>query len=284
MASLFDVQGRVAIITGGGTGLGIWVAEALVRGGAKVYITCRREQILKDAVTKLNGISQGRASYFVADVTNKDNIEGLVNFVEKTESSVDLLVNNAAIYRPEIPSTFQDPLKELQESLKNTKVEDWTDQFAANTWAPYMVTVSFLHMLAKAAEKGAGRGSVVMVSSIAARFHNPYWSHASYSSTKLGLEQITRILATKLHLHKVRVNTIAPGYFPTPANPPEFEGAPAHESNRERIPFRRNGGADDIAGPVIFLASAASAYVTGQILDVDGGVNLVSNGLSRIAA
>lgn len=117
--------------------------------------------------------------------------------------------------QPEPPSTYLDPLSELQASMANTAVDDWGSQFNIIAWSPYMMTVSFMHMLAKAATEGEGRGSVIMVSSIAARFWNPYWSIVGYSAAKAGLEHITRILATKLHLHKIRINTIAPGYFPS---------------------------------------------------------------------
>jgi len=281
--SLFSVKDKVALITGGGTGIGLYIAQGLVEGGAKVYITGRREQVIRDAAASLNASGPGRAVAIVADSSSKDSIQNLVKTFEASESHLDLLVNNAGILHREEEATHLDPIDKLQPAMWSPSLEEWKDQFLINSAGPYFVTVAFLHLLAKAAEKGDGSGSVVNITSIAARFHNPVWSATGYNASKAAAEQVTRILAAKVQKTHVRVNAIAPGYFSSQMDDASDPTAPASPEHANKyVPYGRAGTPEDIAGTVIYLASRAGAYVNGQFWDVDGGLMLIANGNSPV--
>ncbi|KAL1744715.1 hypothetical protein HDZ31DRAFT_63853 [Schizophyllum fasciatum] len=283
----FSVADRVILITGGGTGIGAWATEAFVKGGAKVYITGRRENKLAEVVEKMDRIAQGMTVSFACDLGKESEIDRLVDFIKPKEERLDVLVNNAGPFYVDTVDDAHDPTKDMDQKcpfpLAFSPAEAWKEQFAVTTWAPYTLTLKLLPLLAAAAKLGDGRGSVIQVSSIAAKFWNPYWSIPAYQASKAGQEHTSNVLAAKLYTLGIRVNTVSPGSYDTDANPSFHEAAMSHPSNNERIPLGRSGGADDIVGPILFFASAASKYITGQRLDVDGGVMLVANGTNKIA-
>ncbi|TFY73342.1 hypothetical protein EWM64_g10670 [Hericium alpestre] len=248
--NLFSIEGRVAVITGGGAGgLGAQMAEGLVANGAKVYLVGRKESTLQEQVAKLDKISPGKAKYFAMNITIQEEIDKFVKFVEQSEDAIDLLVNNAglAIWGP--PASYLDPLDKLQAGLKASPVDDWKALIATNSWAPYMFTVSFLHLLARAAQKGDGRGSVVFITTIGTQSWNPHTNFAGYISTRTGAEHIARILAAKLLPHKIRVNILAPGIFPSNATSPNDPQGIANPSVASTLaPFKRAGTQEDLVG------------------------------------
>ncbi|KAL1690610.1 hypothetical protein GGG16DRAFT_92228 [Schizophyllum commune] len=283
----FSVADRVILVTGGGTGIGAWATEAFVKGGAKVYITGRREAKLEEVVEKMDGIAQGKTIPFPCDLGKESEIDKLVDFIKSKEERLDVLVNNAGPFYVDTVDDEHDPTKGMDQKcpfpLALSPAEAWKEQFAVTTWAPYTLTLKLIPLLAAAAKLGEGRGSVIQISSIASKFWNPYWSIPAYQASKAGQEHTSNILAAKLYTFGIRVNTVSPGSYDTDANPSFHEAAMSHPSNNERIPLGRSGGADDIVGPILFFASAASKYITGQRLDVDGGVMLVANGTNKIA-
>ncbi|KAI5892204.1 NAD(P)-binding protein [Schizophyllum commune H4-8] len=283
----FSVADRVILVTGGGTGIGAWATEAFVKGGAKVYITGRREAKLNEVVEKMDRIAQGKTIPFPCDLGKESEIDKLVDFIKSKEERLDVLVNNAGPFYVDTVDDEHDPTKGMDQKcpfpLALSPAEAWKEQFAVTTWAPYTLTLKLIPLLAAAAKLGDGRGSVIQISSIAAKFWNPYWSIPAYQASKAGQEHTSNILAAKLYTFGIRVNTVSPGSYDTDANPSFHEAAMSHPSNNERIPLGRSGGADDIVGPILFFASAASKYITGQRLDVDGGVMLVANGTNKIA-
>ncbi|KAA1476964.1 NAD(P)-binding protein [Dentipellis sp. KUC8613] len=271
-ADLFSAAGRVAVITGGGTGLGLWMAEAWVKNSGKVYITGRREETLKAAVVKLNGISKGSASYVKADVSVQADINKLASELSAREKAIDVLVNNAGTpgYDAKSPDA---PLATFDQAA-------WVKQFTVNAWAPAAVTSALASLLIEAAKKGEGRGSVILIGSVAQDFWSYSWPSNGYSVSKAAEAALTKTLATKLIVHGVRVNTIKPGTFPTAMNDPSVPGSGAHEDSvRRNVPLNRNGTADDITPIFLFFATKAGAYVTGQEIAVDGGWTLVANGV-----
>ncbi|KAJ7622274.1 hypothetical protein FB45DRAFT_927396 [Roridomyces roridus] len=280
------LQDYVVVITGGGSGLGQMFAKAFVQAGARVYISGRRRETLESTADMLNAIQAGSARYVVADNTRKEDLANLVRFVSDHEDRVDVLVNNAgtAIFDQPTPETDVNAGMEPNPFpvIKSDDPEAWGKQFAMFTWAPYSLTVDFIPLLAKAAKLGKGRGSVIMISSIAARFWNPYIALPGYSAAKAGLDHASMILAAKLHPWGIRINTISPGSFATDSNIPTNAAAMAHPSNDHRIPLQRSGTADDITPLAIFFASPGAQYITGQRMEVDGGLMLVANGTNRI--
>ncbi|KAK1219357.1 hypothetical protein PQX77_017932 [Marasmius sp. AFHP31] len=289
MESLFSVSGRVVVITGGGSGVGSWLAEGFVKGGAeRVYITGRREKSLSETANKLNAIKPDSTRYCIADITKKEDLDKLVALIKQHETRVDVLINNGGAAAWDIPTPETDANAGLSTEspfrlLRSEDPTQWDDQFRVFSWSPYTLTLMLLPLLAEAAKLGEGRGSVIMVSSIAARFWNPHWGVAAYSAAKAGLEHLAKILGARLYPHGVRVNVVAPGSYPSDSNPPDNPYAMSHHTNDKRIPLGRSGKPEDITATIIFFASAASSYITGQTIDVDGGAMLVANGTNKIA-
>ncbi|KAA1473463.1 NAD(P)-binding protein [Dentipellis sp. KUC8613] len=269
VADLFSAAGRTAVITGGGTGLGYWMAEAWVKNGGKVYIAGRRAEVLKQAAAKLNDIADNSAFFFAADLSNQQGVDSLATEISSRETSLDVLVNNAGF-------AMFDPLRP-GEILPQFNLDNWSKWYTVNCWAPAALTSALAPLLVKAAKKGEGRGSVILITSIA----DDTWFAASQmtgcSLSKVAEGALTKILANKLVAYGVRVNAIAPGTFPTPSNDPSNERMPSGRPE-QMVPMKRNGTADDIAGAFLFLATKASAYVTGQKFAVDGGWSMVVNG------
>ncbi|TFY62451.1 hypothetical protein EVG20_g6699 [Dentipellis fragilis] len=273
VADLFNAAGRVAVITGGGTGLGFWMSEAWVKNGGKVYITGRREETLKDAVAKLNGISEGSAFYVHGDVSVQADVDKLARELSAREDAIDVLVNNAGTYKSDT--------KAPDALLPTFDSSNWASLFTLHAWAPAAVTSALVPLLVKAAKKGEGRGSVILIGSAGADFWFSSWPANGYTVTKVAEAALTKTLANKLIDHGVRVNTVNPGIFPTQVHDASASRAKEHaDFLRRSIPMKRDGGADDISAIFLFLATKASAYVTGQEIYVDGGWTLVANGCS----
>ncbi|KAA1475790.1 NAD(P)-binding protein [Dentipellis sp. KUC8613] len=153
----------------------------------------------------------------------------------------------------------------------------WMQQFFLNTWGPAALTSALAPLLVEAAKKGEGCGSVILITSVSESMWFAGSPMTGYSLSKAAEGALTKILANKLVAHGVRVNTIAPGTFPTPGNNPANAIMPSANAD-SFVPMKRNGNADDIAGAFLFLATKASAYVTGQKFALDGGWSLVLNG------
>ncbi|TFY62456.1 hypothetical protein EVG20_g6697 [Dentipellis fragilis] len=270
-ANLFDATGRIAVITGGGTGLGFWMAEAWVKNGGKVYITGRREETLKAAVDKLNIISNGNAFCIPADVSNQAEIDKLAKELSGREKAIDVLVNNAGTGAYDVQNPDA-PLPAFDSAA-------WVRQFTVNSWAPAAVTSALAPLLIEAAKKGEGRGSVILIGSIAEEFWFSSYAGLGYSLSKVAENALTKTLANKLISHGVRVNTIKPGTFPSAMNDASNPAAGSHPDQVKRnVPMKRNGNQDDITAIFLYFATKASAYVTGQDISVDGGWTLVANG------
>ncbi|TFY62100.1 hypothetical protein EVG20_g6824 [Dentipellis fragilis] len=270
-ADLFSAAGRTAVITGGGAGLGYWMAETWVMNGGKVYINGRREEPLRQATAKINVISKDSAFFVVADVATKEGVDKLAKEVASRETSLDVLVNNAGtgLFDAQEPGAL----------LPTFDPDVWSQMFSLNTWSPAAVTSAFAPLLVEAAKKGEGRGSVILISSIADSMWFAATPMTGYNISKVAEGALSKILANTLVAHGVRVNTISPGTFPTPTNTPSNDMMPSGKADK-LVPMKRNGNAEDISGAFLFLATKASAYMTGQKFAVDGGWSMVVNGRS----
>ncbi|KAA1476916.1 NAD(P)-binding protein [Dentipellis sp. KUC8613] len=282
-ADLFSTAGRVAVITGGGTGLGFRMAQAWVKNGGKVYITGRREAKLKEAVKVLNDIagSPGRALYFCGSVTEKADIDALVAYVGEREQQVDVLVNNAGTYHlDKYPTASRG--SPMAQTLAEYDKDLWAYQYIINVWSVGAVTAAFVPLLAEATKNGGerdGRGAVIIISSISGDMWASPDRVNGYRSSKAGTNALGKMLAARLLQHGIRVNTISPGSFPSGLNDVTNPELPAHPDNVKRnVPMKRNGDESDILGVFLWLATRAGAYVSGQKILVDGGMNLVMNG------
>jgi gluconate 5-dehydrogenase len=251
---LFDLRGRVAVVTGTSRGLGQALARALAGAGADLVITSRH----RDSLGEFQREIEGRGRRVVAlelDVRDEGSIRRMAEEAEKAYGKVDILVNNAGcnVRKPALDVTWEDWNTVLETNLRGSF-------FVAQALARGMV------------ERRYGRiiniGSVTCVAG--------YAGLGPYGASRGGIRQLTMSLADDWGPQGVTVNCLAPGWFKTAQNAAMYEDSEWVAMLRERIPVRRPGQAHDLDGAVVFLAAEASAYVTGQTLLVDGGISVGS--------
>lgn len=249
---LFDLTGKTALVTGGGRGLGEQMAVALAEAGASVVVCSRKREACAEVASHI-GASTGRSVHaFAVDVANPDSVGQLADAVQKAVGDVDILVNNAGI------SWGADAL--------DMPLEKWNQVMSVNATGSFLMTQQFAKgMLAR------GWGRVVNVASIAGIAGcDPRVMHAiGYHASKGAVIAMTKDLAVKWAHQGVTVNAIAPGFFPTKMSMGVL--AQVGKQILDGTPMRRFGGDEDLKGIVVYLASAASSYMTGQVLVVDGG-------------
>jgi NAD(P)-dependent dehydrogenase (short-subunit alcohol dehydrogenase family) len=250
---LYDLTGRTALVTGGGSGIGRQMAEALAELGANVAICARKLERCEQAAAQLAGLGV-RTLALRCDLRRPDEVDAAVERTAGELGGIDVLVNDAG-------TSWGAPAEEMP-------LEAWQKVIDVN------LTGLFLVSQAVARRMIAGRGgSMVNIASVAALQGSPpgELDAVAYSASKGGVVSLTRDLAWKWARHGIRVNAIAPGWFPTPMSQVLLERS--GDSFLARIPLGRFGGPDDLKGAVAFLASPASAYVTGHVLVVDGGLS-----------
>ncbi|KAL9600870.1 MAG: hypothetical protein Q9219_002912 [cf. Caloplaca sp. 3 TL-2023] len=222
LQKLFDVSHFTCIVTGGGTGIGLMISQALVTNGAKVYITGRREEALKSVVEQYN-TGPGKIIALPGDISQKDEVKRLADKVAAEEpNGIHLLVNNAGIARDD--NTRFDrhgkpdstSAKSISDHLMSSEMEHWEETFRTNITAQYFMTAAFLPLLAKGRDVTPGYStSVVNVASISGVMKGSSMGQFAYATSKAGLIHLTRMQATTFAEAKVRVNCIAPGLFPS---------------------------------------------------------------------
>jgi len=248
---LFDLAGRTAIVTGGGSGLGRQMPHALAECGADLVLCARKVERCEEVAAELSG-SGVRVLTMACDVRVPEQVQAVVDRATADLGGVDILVNNAGTSWGASP--------------EETPLDGWEKVLDVN------VTGCFL--FAQAAGRvmiERGHGKVINVASVAAFRGAPQeaMNAIAYNTSKGALVAFTRDLAVKWARYGINVNAIAPGWFPSDMSEKVLDRA--GDRLRERIPLQRYGGADDLKGAVVFLASAASDYVTGVTLPVDGG-------------
>jgi NAD(P)-dependent dehydrogenase (short-subunit alcohol dehydrogenase family) len=248
----FDLSGKSAIVTGAGSGLGRCFALTLARAGAKVAIVGR----MLDPLTKLAADIEafdGRAVPIKADVRDQSSIRRAIEAAETELGAIGILVNNAG-------TTVDKPMLDQTE-------EDWDLVIDTNLKGAWLVAQETARHMVRL---GHG-GSIVNIASVLglkAASHVP-----AYAASKAGLIHLTRSMALELAAHKIRVNAICPGYFPSDMTK-GFLSTPQGDKLIRSIPQRRIGDLADLEGPLLLLASEAGAYLTGSLLIVDGGLSL----------
>ena len=244
---IFDLTDRVAVVTGGGRGLGRAIAEGLARYGAKLVLCGRTQTTLDDAAHAIGG----DPLTVVADVSREADVLAVRDAALQRFGGVHVLVNNAGV-------------NPIYAGIERTSLEDWQQIIDVNLTGTFLCCKHIGGVMA-----AAGRGSVITISSVAG--HVGLRRSVPYCATKGGVELLTRALALDWAQKGVRVNCIAPGYFETDLT----AGMRDNEAMSTRLlgmtPLGRFGRDPDIVGAAVYLASDASAYVTGQSLVVDGG-------------
>jgi len=276
---LFNVGGWVCLVTGGGTGIGLMATQALVANGAKVYITSRRMDILKDSA-KTHQPSKESGGQIIpigpCDVTKKEDLDRIYKEIEAKESQLDLLVLCSGVSGSKAEPTSSDA-KEMKKTLwENEEFAAWDDTYRTDVSAVYFSTIAFLPLLQAASKtRGHMTASVIVISSMSGLIRHAQ-GHFSYNAAKGATIQLTKLMSGEFAKLAIRVNSIAPGYFPSEMTAKESdENQKSHlpdEKVQEKghVPTERAGSDEEMAMAILFLAK--NTYVQGQILLVDGGV------------
>ena len=252
MQSVFDLSGKVALVTGAYRGLGFAIAQGLARAGASVVLNGRRIEAVEPAARALTAQSL-KASTAIFDVTDRDAVRAAVTAIESEHGRIDVLVNNAGIQR--------------RGALADFSQQDWDDIIATNLTAPFVVSQAVLPgMIARKS------GKIVHIASLMSELARP--SVVPYTAAKGGVRQLTRGMAVELAPHNIQVNAIAPGYFATEMNRALIDNPEFNAWVCKRTPAGRWGQPDEIGGLAVFLASAAANYITGQLITIDGGMSV----------
>ena len=247
--NLFDVSGKIVLITGAGSGLGAGYAQAFGESGAVVICAGRGRERLESTVQAVRDAG-GTAAAYPVDVTDLASIQALVNAVTADFGRIDVLVNNAG-YENIQPFTEVSP--QVYDDIMNVNMKG----------------AFFMAQTAAKAMKAQGGGKIINIGSLGS--YIGLEESSVYCSTKGGVIQLTKTMALELGKFNIQVNCLAPGYFITPMTQPFYDD-PEHRAWIEsRIPLHQWGTTLDLAGPAIFLASSASDYVTGETIKVDGG-------------
>lgn len=243
-----DLTGQIALVTGASQGLGHAVAIRLGANGAKVLCVARNAEKLADTVAQIQALG-GEAVAMACDVTNRESIEKLFEQVETDYKRLDILVNNAGITR----DTLLPRMTDVQ----------WDEIIAANLTSCFLFCRAATRIM-----MGQRYGRIINMSSVSGLIGNA--GQTNYSATKAGMIGFTRSLSKEMAKRKITVNAVAPGFIESDMT--KALGDSIIDEVKKRVPANRLGTADDVAACVLFLASKAASYVTGQVITVDGGM------------
>lgn len=249
LGHLFDLTGRTALITGGNSGIGLAIARALGLAGASLLLVARRPDELTRVATELRAEGLD-ASPIEADLSLRDGPDAVAAAAAGRGACVDIIVNAAGV--------------NLRQPFQDVTTEAFDLHMAIHLRAPFRLTQLFAPAMA---ERRWGR--IINLASLQSSRAFP--NSAPYGAAKGGVAQLTRAIAEAWSASGITCNAIAPGFFPTPLTAPVFNDAERASKNAAQTATGRNGELADLYGAAIFLASEASAYITGQILHVDGG-------------
>jgi NAD(P)-dependent dehydrogenase (short-subunit alcohol dehydrogenase family) len=250
LKSPFDLSGEIALITGGGTGLGFGMAQCLAQAGAKVVLVGRREKELQDAASQIGG-----AMYVVHDITGLDRATDLISQAEgKTDGPISILINNAGVH--------------LKKLAVDTSPAEFNSVLQTHVVAAHALTVAVLPGMIE-----RKHGNVLFTASMTSLMGMPMV--VAYSAAKSAYLGMVRTLSTEVAQHGVRVNAIAPGWIETPMLHRALDNDPPRKNRiLARTPMQRFGDPEDIGWAAVYLCSPAAQFLTGVVLPVDGGASI----------
>ena len=252
MKDLFDIAGKVALVTGGSRGIGEMIAEGYVANGVRTYISSRKAEACDATAARLSGM--GECISIPADLSTAEGIQALVDEIRRHEKRLDILVNNAG-------ATWGEKIEQFPEN-------GWDKIMDINVKSPFFLTQALLPLL-EASATADDPARVIMVGSIDGLNVNRLPTF-SYGPSKAAVHHLARTLAAHLADRNITCNAIAPGLFPS-----KMTAVIMKKMGRKIIkgtPLRRAGRPEDMAGVAIYLASKASSFVTGTVIPVDGGI------------
>lgn len=243
-----DLSGQIAIVTGASRGLGKAMAIALGTNGALVNCVARNEEKLKETVAEIEAAG-GQATFATCDVTNRESVDTIVDDVVEKNDKLDILVNNAGITRDTLLPRMSD--------------EEWDDVIATNLRSAFLMSRAASRYMMR-----ARYGRIINITSVSGLIGNA--GQTNYSASKAGLIGLTRSLSKELAGRKVTINAVAPGFIESDMT--AALGDMVKDEAKKRIPAKRLGQPHEVASAVLYLASRDAAYITGQVLTVDGGM------------
>ncbi|MGG7662430.1 SDR family NAD(P)-dependent oxidoreductase [Dyadobacter sp. BHUBP1] len=245
--NVFSLEGKIALVTGGGSGIGFYIAQCLAQAGAQLVITGRREDVLKEALPRLGA----NARYFVNDITDLKSLPALIETIEAEVGEIDILVNNAGI--------------NMKKHAVEVSDEDFDRVIQTNLHAVFSITRECGKRMVE-----RKRGSILMITSMAALYGID--RVVAYTASKSAVGGMVKALTTEFSPYNVRVNAIAPGFIETPMMLTAMNGDPSRRNKAmDRTPMGTWGKPDDIGWAAVFLSSEAAKFITGVTLPVDGG-------------
>ncbi len=249
IAELFNLNGRTALVTGGNSGIGEAMARALGLAGARLVLAARRESALEESAGKMraDGI---HADILPVDLSSPENALACGKRAGETFGPIDILINAAGV--------------NLRQPFMDITPESWERQIALHLTAPFFLTQALAPAMA---ERGWGR--IINIASL--QSFRAFADSAPYGAGKGGVVQLTRAIAQEWSARGITCNAVGPGFFPTALTTPVFSNPELAGKNAAQTCIGRNGVLEDLYGCAVFLASDASAYITGQTLMVDGG-------------
>ncbi|NLX51272.1 MAG: glucose 1-dehydrogenase [Deltaproteobacteria bacterium] len=256
LTDMFSLQGKVALVTGGGRGIGKFIATGLAEAGANIILTSRKIKNLEAAAAELAATCKVKTAAIPCDMAKEDSVDAMLKEAVAKFGRIDILVNNAG-------ATWGAPTLDFP-------LEKWDQLFNVNVRGVWVLTQKVARLM-----KEQGGGNIINISSVMAFRGSLEEAHPAvpYNSTKAAINLLTMNLAVKLAPYNIRVNAIAPGFFHTDMmayiDKPEFEAI--RQAIINEIPLRRVGEIDDMKGAAVFLASPASQFITGHVMVVDGG-------------
>jgi NAD(P)-dependent dehydrogenase (short-subunit alcohol dehydrogenase family) len=251
LEDIFGLSGKVAVVTGGHSGIGRWIADGLAEAGADIVICARRFEHCQKACAEIEKQSGVKCMPFRCDISNADEVNELIKATINEFETVDILVNNAAIKGPE-------------KLLVEMSDEDWDTTIDINLKGAFLCSRAAAREMMKRNE-----GKIINISSLLTFMAMRRMS--GYTASKGGIAQLTRVMALEMARYNIQVNAISPGYFRTPVNADFVDTEQGKEVATTKIPMQRFGTEHELKGIAIYLASAASSFTTGATMVVDGG-------------
>jgi NAD(P)-dependent dehydrogenase (short-subunit alcohol dehydrogenase family) len=252
MKDLFTISGKTAVVTGGSSGIGLMMAKGFVEAGARVYIASRKADVCEKVAKELSG--SGECVAIPADLSREEGAKALGDAIKKKETRLDILVNNAG-------ATWGGPFEDFP-------AHGWSKVLDINVKAPFFLTKELLPLLKKAAS-AEDPARIINIGSVAGLGTGGV--AFSYGPSKAAIHQMTRNWAYQFAADRITVNCIAPGPFPSKMMAFVTENEETRKMLEDNVPLGRIGTPEDIAGLAIFLCSRASAWMTGNIIPLDGG-------------
>ncbi len=252
----FDLTGKVAVIVGGATGIGLGITEGLADAGATIVVCSRRIEVCEQAADEINKKTGVKITPMRCDITSSEEVDKLIKKVVGKLGGIDVVFNSAGV------GGSEKPIVKMEE-------KDWDSVLNINLKGAYIMSKAGAEQMI---EQGRG-GRIVNVASVGANVAFPNMS--AYCASKGGMVQMTKVMATEWARYNIMVNAILPGYFETPMNTDFFSSDIGKGIINRSIPLKRIGQPDEIKGIAVMLASKSSSFITGSAIVIDGGYTLM---------